>query len=445
MTGAYPSATLRQLNAPTAMGEPVFTLTPDFTIGREPKLCQLALDSVRYGEVSRQHVKFLTVPASNGDLLWQVCDLNSANGTYVNNQPLAGCRTLQGGDRISLGRNGPQFVFEYGPAQIPDRPPVALGMSRPSVPVGADALSLSQLLPIMSTGRDLRTKAYLIPGAITVLFVVLLFIANGNPELFKTVLAVYLAGGAYYFIYQLCGKHKAWWLLLGSALLTIVLLLSPVLPLFILVFRGILPGSVPEDIGSLSIMELFVRMFFGAGLMEELLKAIPIFLLMGIGNQLRSPQREQIGIWEPLDGILIGTASAVGFTLFETLGQYVPDIVNSVTLQAGKDFGELVGLHLLIPRIIGSVAGHMAYSGYFGYFIGLSILKPRSRWTILAIGYLSSSLLHALWNSTGVINLLLLAVIGVVSYAFLTAAILKARELSPTRSQNFATRFTPLR
>jgi RsiW-degrading membrane proteinase PrsW (M82 family) len=34
-----------------------------------------------------------------------------------------------------------------------------------------------------------------------------------------------------------------------------------------------------------------------------------------------------------------------------------------------------------------------------------------------------------------------LVVVGVLSYAFLMAAILKARALSPTRSQNFATRF----
>jgi RsiW-degrading membrane proteinase PrsW (M82 family) len=60
---------------------------------------------------------------------------------------------------------------------------------------------------------------------------------------------------------------------------------------------------------------------------------------------------------------------------------------------------------------------------------------------ILPVGYLTASGLHALWNATGVINGLLLVVVGVLSYAFLMAAILKARALSPTRSQNFATRF----
>jgi RsiW-degrading membrane proteinase PrsW (M82 family) len=141
-----------------------------------------------------------------------------------------------------------------------------------------------------------------------------------------------------------------------------------------------------------------------------------------------------------LDGILLGTASAVGFTLLETLGQYVPDIINNTTLQAGEGAGQLLGLQLLIPRVLGSVVGHMAYSGYFGYFIGLSVLKPQRRWQILGIGYLSSAVLHALWNSTGYVTPILLALVGVLSYALLASAILKARVLSPTRSQNFATR-----
>jgi RsiW-degrading membrane proteinase PrsW (M82 family) len=119
----------------------------------------------------------------------------------------------------------------------------------------------------------------------------------------------------------------------------------------------------------------------------------------------------------------------------------VPEFIRNITLQTGVGTGQLVGLQLLIPRILGSVAGHMAYSGYLGYFIGLSVLKPRKRWQILGVGYFTAAVLHALWNSTGLISGLLLAVVGVLSYAFLTAAILKARALSPTRSQNFATRF----
>jgi RsiW-degrading membrane proteinase PrsW (M82 family) len=56
------------------------------------------------------------------------------------------------------------------------------------------------------------------------------------------------------------------------------------------------------------------------------------------------------------------------------------------------------------------------------------------------VGYFTAASLHALWNAMGAVSPLLLTFVGVLSYAFLAAAILKARALSPTRSQNFATR-----
>ena len=69
---------------------------------------------------------------------------------------------------------------------------------------------------------------------------------------------------------------------------------------------------------------------------------------------------------------------AVGFTLLETLQHYVPPVIQNVTLQKEAYAGQLVGLQLLIPGILGAAA-HMAHSSYWGYFIGLSALKPRSR------------------------------------------------------------------
>jgi RsiW-degrading membrane proteinase PrsW (M82 family) len=274
---------------------------------------------------------------------------------------------------------------------------------------------------------------------LTVVFVVLMFAAVGEPFAFNLLLATYLSGAASYFIYRLCGKHKPWWVLLACGLATASLLTSPLLPLFIQVFREILPGSLPNPGELVSFLSLFVRIFFGAGLMEELLKALPILAAYILGLVLWSPWRERIGVWEPLDGILLGTASAVGFTLIETLGQYVPNLIQDVTLQAGEDAGQLFGLQLLIPRILGSVVGHVAYSGYFGYFIGLSVLKPHKRWQILSIGYLCAATLHALWNTTGYISHSLLAVVGILSYSFLAAAILKAKALSPTRNDRLIT------
>jgi RsiW-degrading membrane proteinase PrsW (M82 family) len=218
------------------------------------------------------------------------------------------------------------------------------------------------------------------------------------------------------------------------------LLRSPVLRLFIWFFRDILPGAIATDAPGLSFPVQLIGMFFGAGLMEELLKALPLFLILGLGRGLRPRQRDHWGIVEPLDGILLGAASAIGFTMLETLGQYVPAMVQDAQLQAGLELSQLRGLQLLIPRLLGTISGHMAYSGYFGYFIGLSVLRPTYRWQILIVGYVTASGLHALWNTMGGVSPVLLAIVGMLSYAFLAASIVKARSLSPNRTQNFATR-----
>lgn len=408
-----------------------FNLQPPqpIILGREPS-CTLPLDPLLYTGVSRRHAML----NYRSDLdQWELQDLGSANHTYLNGQRLGQPQVLQVGDRFTLGQDGPEFLLDLGGGGAirtqaslphPGTLPAAI-IANPST-----GLSFTQLFPIAATGRDLSQKAFLWPMGLTVVFVVLMFTTVGHPNAFNAVLGTYLAGGAYFFIYRLCGKAKPWWLIVGTAIATIIVLLSPILGLFILVFREILPGNIEGG----SLLGSFIGMFFGAGLMEELLKALPVFAVAQIAKKLPSPLKEEMGVAEPLDGILLGTASAVGFTLLETLGQYVPAIA--------AEAGDTAGLQLLIPRVLGSIAGHMAYSGYFGYFIGLSALKPGDRWKILLVGYLSSALLHALWNSFGASNVFLLAAIGVMSYAFLAAAILKARQLSPTRSANFATRFS---
>lgn len=475
MTGTDRSVAYLQLLPRSTEAQAKSSLYPltgseSFLIGRDFR-CQIVLDPTVYRSVSRRHAEVSLIAgfeAADGRRFWQVCDLNSSNGTFVNGTRLQGCQVLRNGDHITLGQNGPEFLFEYqarGEAQpdgavqseaialddlYPTAPPPAKTPSAnpPPKPIAhrlvsraPDSVSMTQLFPILSTGRELAQKAYLLPAGITILFVVLLFLAIGNPFVFNVLLASYLAGAAYYFVYQLCGKFKPWWMIVAMAVCTALILVSPLLDLFIFVFHRLLPGDLVNTTAQTNFLVLLVKMFFGAGLMEELLKSIPVFVVAWIGTRLKPPLRQQVGVWEPLDGILLGAACAVGFSLMETLGVYVPATYKSALALAGQDAAQLASLQLLIPRVLGLVAGHMAYSGYLGYFIGLSSLRRRQRKLILAVGLLTSAVLHTLWNAGGMISPVFLAFIGSVSYAFLGAAILKARALSPTRSQNFATRF----
>lgn len=399
------------------------------TLGRDPS-CEVAIDINIYGAVSRRHAEIRAIFAeSRQDSRqqiegWEIYDLDSANGTFINNRRLYGGCPLQHGDRIQLTKDGPQFLFELATpvtnleSELRQRPQSQI-----------TSITFTKLLPIFSTGNDLWKQDYLLPGITTVGFVVMMFAFLGQTQLFNLTISLYISLAAYYFVYQLCGKKKPWWIILGAALVTVLILRSPILNIFLWFFYQVLPGATPK--GQVSFISVLIAMFFGAGLMEELIKSLPVFILWFVGLWRGKKWRSRVGISEPLDGILIGAASAIGFTLTETLGLYVPNIVQSITTQAGStEIAELTGLQLLIPRVLGSVAGHMAYSGYFGYFIGLSIMKPSLRWQILTIGYLSSALLHALWNTSALVSFWLLAIVGGISYAFLVAAILKAHSFS---------------
>ncbi len=448
-------ASLRQIETEGGdSAQSVYTLvqSQSMTLGRDLD-CQISVDPLVYTAVSRRHAEIRPVTTTSGNLeassLWWVCDLNSSNGTFVNGQRLVGCQVLRDGDRIVLGQQGPTFKFEQtnqaidtpNPSYIPDAPPLlqvparlhssASNSASNDVVTSADVdrVTLTQLLPIFSTGLEIRRKAYILPALVTIVTVVALFFVVGTPW-FNTILGIYLGLAGYYRIYQLCGKKKVWWVLVLMGLVTIALIKSPVFVVFDIVFRRFLPGQVSsgEPVSLLN-------MFFGAGLMEELLKALPLFVLVLIGLGRSDRWRDRYGIREPLDGILLGAASAMGFTLLETLGQYVPGVVQSASAQEGWQ--------ILVARLLGSVAGHMAYSGYFGYAIGLAVLKPRGAMLTILVGWVTASVLHTMWNSVGGLPLVgpfALATIGLLSYALLGAAILKARSLSPSREKNFATR-----
>ena len=121
--------------------------TQEMTIGRDLS-CQIVIDG-SYGVVSRRHAAIRPAKPSG----WLICDLSSVNGTYINGKSLLECQMLQVGDRIILGNNGPEFIFQS--LQAPLAPSFNL---TPSSEI-EQGVSFTQLFPILSTGRDLTKKA----------------------------------------------------------------------------------------------------------------------------------------------------------------------------------------------------------------------------------------------------------------------------------------------
>ncbi|KAB8330931.1 PrsW family intramembrane metalloprotease [Scytonema tolypothrichoides VB-61278] len=421
MTGLHRyKSFLKKVNPNTASDsqhtEDIVLPDKPIVIGRDPSCCDIVLHPTKYQEVSRKHLKISPLSSQSASHMpeWEICDLGSRNGTYVNGQRLQGSQILQVNDQIKLGRNGLEFIFECEQITF---------------------ISVSAIFPVVSGKLDLHQKGFLIPGIVTVIFVVAMF-ATQNSNNFLYILAAYLAIASHYVIHKLCHKHKPWWLLVSLGLATGLPLLTAHHELAT-IFSDILAGDFFKH--NENILAITIKEFFKAGLLEELFKVLPVILVYFIGRLLQSPKRELIGVWEPMDGILLATASATGFALVESMIK-----VSEVT----QSKGSFAGLTLLIPLILGDISGQVAYSGYFGYFIGLGAMKPKKLWRFIGIGYLTSAALHTIGAIVSelqkehrldfLIGNLLLALIGSLAYMFLMAAILKANQLSPNHSHKSA-------
>lgn len=84
----------------------------ELIFGREAGVT-VKYDPDRDDLVGRQHAKISRDPADpNG---FQLTDLNSTNGTFLNGQKVNGTVRVNPGDRVQFGPGGPEFAFEVEP------------------------------------------------------------------------------------------------------------------------------------------------------------------------------------------------------------------------------------------------------------------------------------------------------------------------------------------
>ena len=260
-----------------------------------------------------------------------------------------------------------------------------------------------------------------------------------NLVLFSTIITFVICATLQTMVFMYARSERSFLHYWMPFLIVCAILMSPLLNAFFFLFRNLWPFWNPQAQG---FVPAFLSMFSGAGLMEELLKATPILYGAWIGLRMQKdpalaarPAARFFAVRGPLDGALMGVFAGGGFTFLETGMQYVPEEMMRL-FQGTKDTGLSVAgaFLLLIPRALGSAVGHMAYSGIFGYFIGLAVLRPGALPKLLLIGWLASSTIHALWNSVGQISYLLQYVIAGISAIGLASVLLKARQIEQART-----------
>jgi pSer/pThr/pTyr-binding forkhead associated (FHA) protein len=120
-------------------------LSEDLIAGRDP-LAGIHFDPEQDDLVSRQHVKITTDPEN--PTAFRLIDLQSRNGTFVNQRRVYGSTFLNHNDRIQLGPSGPEFRFELDPPPLNDARGIVPTLSTELVP------NTREVLPYSST-RDL--------------------------------------------------------------------------------------------------------------------------------------------------------------------------------------------------------------------------------------------------------------------------------------------------
>lgn len=322
----------------------------------------------------------------------------------------------------------------------------------PPVPRDHDDASLSELMPFRSRKISLLKSPVFLFMVASGLASVAMFgmfsqvLANQNQQGFQVfltfvnvtifVMLLMIQVG----VYAYSRTTRSIWVFAIAYAITVAQMITPIINPYFFIFRSVLPGGL-EVTQNTSFIAAFISMFFGAGLMEELLKAVPMLIGAWLAwSLMKTPQKANTPIYKwlhirgPLDGVVMGVFTGAAFIMIETAMQYVPRTALAIANEADYGSGIAAGMLLLIPRVMGGAVGHIAYSVIFGYFIGLAVIRPRQRWKLIAIGWGVSSLIHGLWNSVGQINSNLNYAVALISAIMAGAALLKARQIEAAES-----------
>tara|TARA_B100000287_G_scaffold431625_1_gene489239 strand:- start:243 stop:1478 length:1236 start_codon:yes stop_codon:yes gene_type:complete len=390
----------------------------DLKIGRGNNN-QIIFDGQEYKTVSREHCSIAYDDGFAGDFgeCYWITD-HSTNGTYVNGEKLSNeKKKLNNGDIIS-------FSHERQDLRISIQNEVKDPIEK-KVDTNETSASYTKIVPTTNPGflKEVTDQTFFMPALITIIAGVFLFWAlKSSFTVYTNVLGIYIGLMTIFFIRSISGMYIPLWLMVGTTI-TSVLLFYMIIPwvLLELIFR---PPQIMVLLDSNIYFESFIGHFIAAGLHEELFKAIPVFafiLLKEKFKRLDMPGFKN-GKVSPVLTVLIGVSSAVGFIFHETLYDYVPKYAN--------EYGEVVGLAILIPRFISGIAGHVGFSGIFSYYIGLSFYYKRFDPKLLLIGWVLSSLLHGLWNSSP--NMIVSLFVAITTFTIFMIYFLKAKKSFPT-------------
>lgn len=153
----------------------------------------------------------------------------------------------------------------------------------------------------------------------------------------------------------------------------------------LLLLQRVPPFSALYDAVNGGLMVRLLGFVLGVGLLEELCKALPVYLLLLRPGKLSNPQTSAF----------YGAMSGLGFAIAEGAAY-------SLRYAFGLSRGE-IGLGSYVAantiRFVSLPLFHAILAGIVGYFMGLAAINPSRQAAILVIGITIASALHGLYNT----------------------------------------------
>jgi RsiW-degrading membrane proteinase PrsW (M82 family) len=168
-----------------------------------------------------------------------------------------------------------------------------------------------------------------------------------------------------------------------------------------------------------------VGYLFGVGIREELCKALPLLVLAAAWA----------GMKNPVNGLVLGMMSGVGFAASENVYYVVVTLNNAIqeTRRSGDFSSFVVPVFNNVVRMMTGPFGHGCYSGIFGYFISLAAADRARRVPLFVVGLAVSALVHGSYDLLVEQSVLLGVLVKAFAFFLLMTYFLKARGLASAR------------
>ncbi len=132
------------------------------------------------------------------------------------------------------------------------------------------------------------------------------------------------------------------------------------------------------------LMFRLVGFILGVGVLEEICKALPVYLLIAYKK-----------LPDPLSSAFYGAMSGLGFAIAEGVAY---SFRYASGLSKGQlDLGSYVAANTI--RFVSLPLFHAILAGIVGYFVGLTIINPSRRNALCFLGVLIAATLHGLYNT----------------------------------------------